>query len=298
MDHQKWWQVKSLFVSLMFLSSLVKGSKSYEDHESLENFLCKQVNKEIVKPRTGVFYNISLPSNYTGIKVRVVRLRAASFFVRGVSFSLFNIPPHVVPQPNRKRMTILYENLGNWSSHYYNVPNYKMLTPVFGFTAYTSSESAFLDDNEKMNFIIEGNPIKIRFSHVGLHAKNDTPICVKFSDDGSVEFKNMTKPYVCEAYSTGHYTLVVPSHKEKSENQRFNKGLVLGFVIGFVGLVVLVLVLVALVKAADRKRIRKFERNSEGGEPFDTFWIGETKLPLASMIRTQPVLENDDFAHY
>jgi hypothetical protein len=51
--------------------------------------------------------------------------------------------------------------------------------------------------------------------------------------------------------------------------------------------------LVNLVKAAKRKKIKKLENNSENGEPFDTFWIGDSKLPLASMIRTQPVLEND-----
>ncbi|XP_061349877.1 uncharacterized protein LOC133295097 [Gastrolobium bilobum] len=198
-------------------------------------------------------------------------------------------------------MSILYENLGNWSSHYYSVPNYTMVAPVFGFMAYSSSETT-LTECEKMNFIIQGDPITIQFPQVGSHEKNNTPICAKFSGDGSVEFNNMTEPYVCEAQSQGHYTLVIPSPKEvhntRGQSKRFTIWWVLGFVIGFVGLVILALVLLALVKAEKRRRIRKMERNSEGGEPFDTFWIGETKLPLAPMIRTQPNLENDEVIPY
>ena len=34
------------------------------------------------------------------------------------------------------------------------------------------------------------------------------------------------------------------------------------------------------------------EKVSERGESFDTVWIGKSKLPSASMVRTQPVLEN------
>lgn len=292
MDQYKWWQVIWLFMSIiMILSSLVETLQTH-DHESLEDFFCKQVNKDIENRKTGIFYNTSLPSNYTGMKFRVVRLRTSSFYIRGLNYSIFNFPPHVVPQPNRKRMVILYENFGNWSSHYFNVPtSYTMVAPVFGFVAYTSSENAFIG-KEKMSFVIQEKPILIHFHHVRLHEKNDTPICVEFLDNGILKFNNMSKPYVCEVYGTGHYTLVVPS-------PLYNKNLftiwwILGFVTAFVGLVLLVMVLVTLVKAAKMRQRKKLEKNSENGEAFDTFWIGETKMPLGSMIRTQPVLiEND-----
>ncbi|KAJ1429541.1 hypothetical protein SESBI_08313 [Sesbania bispinosa] len=297
MGLHKWWQVTCLMIVSLFLSYLVEGSHAY-GNESLEAFLSKQVNKGIKRPRTGVFYNISLPANYTGMQVSVVRLRSDSLWLRGVNHSFLNLPPRVVPQPNRKRIAILYENLGNWSSHYYNVPNYTIMGPVFGFTVYSSSNTTLIDSYEKMNLVIEGNPITIQFPHVVSHEKNNTPICVKFSAGGSVKFNNMTKPYVCKAQGPGHYALVVPSPKEahtKSQTKKkFPTWWVVGFVIGFVGLVIFALVLLAIVKEAKRRRIRKLEKNSEGGEPFDTFWIGETKLPIASMIRTQPVLENDD----
>ncbi|CAK8560744.1 unnamed protein product [Lathyrus sativus] len=292
MDQHKWWQVIWLVISIiMFLSSLVQTLQTY-DHESLEDFFCKQVNKDIENPKTGIFYNTSLPSNYTGMKVRAIRLRTSSFYIRGLNYSIFKFPPHVVPQPNRKRMVILYENFGNWSSHYFNVPtDYTMVAPIFGFVAYTSSENAFIV-KEKMSFVIHGKPILIHFHHVRLHDKNDTPICVKFLDDGILEFHNMSKPYVCEAYGTGHYTLVVPS---PFPSPLYNKNIfTIWWILGFVGLVLLVLVLVTLTEVAKKRKIKKLEKNSENGEAFDTFWIGETKMPLGSMIRTQPVLiEND-----
>ncbi|XP_057454733.1 uncharacterized protein LOC130746199 [Lotus japonicus] len=301
MGLHKWWQVTWMILYL-FLSSFVEGSHAY-DHGSLDAFFRNHANKEIGRPRTGVFYNLSLPANYTGMEIAVIRLRTDSFWLRGVKHSFLNFPPRVVPQPNRERMAIVYENLGNWSSHYYNVPNHTMVAPVFGFRAYTSSEKALIS-TEKMDLIIEGDPITIQFHHVGPHEKNNTPICAKFGAGGSVEFNNMTKPYVCEAETPGHYTLVVKSPKKihispkivhpQSQSKGFNTWWVLGFVIGSVGLVIFALVLIALVKEAKRRRIRKMEKISEGGEPFDTFWIGDTKLPLAPMIRTQPVLENDD----
>ncbi|KAK7275297.1 hypothetical protein RIF29_16409 [Crotalaria pallida] len=297
----KWWQVRWIIVSL-FLSSLVESSNTYKP-DSLDDFLCKHANKEIEKPRTGALYSISLPANFTGMEVSVIRVRTVSFWLRGVNHSFFNIPRRVVPQPNRMRMAILYENLGNWSSHYYNVPNHTMIAPVLGVIPYTSSETTLIDC-EKMDLIIQRDPITVHFTNVRRpHDENVTPICAKFGSGGSVKFSNMTMPYVCEAHDQGHYTLVVPSSKApthtvahahaQSKSKRFNIWWVLGFVIGFVGLVMLVLISITIVKMAKRRRIRKMEKSSERGVALDTFWIGETKLPSASTMRTQPVLEND-----
>ncbi|RDY06658.1 hypothetical protein CR513_09318, partial [Mucuna pruriens] len=269
------------------------SSHTYYDHKSLDAFLCELVNKEIEKPSTGVFYDVSLPSNFTGMQVSVVRLRSISLWSRGMNYSFSDLPPRMVPQPNEERLAILYENLGNWSSLYFNVPKHTMVAPVLGLTAYSSTISAFVD--EKIQFIIKHDPIRIRFPSVEQQGKNNTPICARFSADGLVHFNDMTEPYVCEAYSQGHYTLVVPSlPSPHTHSKRFSTWWVFGFVIGFVGLVILALVLLALIKEAKKRRIKKMEKNSSGGEPFDTFWIGETKLPLASMIRTQPTLESGD----
>jgi len=292
MGLQRWWQVTLVFACL-FSSSFVEGLQSYYDHKSLDSFLRMQANKEIKNPRTGVIYNVSLPSNLTGMEVSVVRFRSFSLWLRGRNYSFFNLPPRLLSRPSKKRIAILYENLGNCSSHYYNVPNHTMVAPVLGVMAYSSSESAFLD--EKINITIRGDPIKIWFPHVDERGRNGTPICAKFGDNGVVKFRNMTEPYACEVYKQGHYTIVIPSYPSLNKfhhGKRFTTWWVLGFAIGFLGLVILALILLALVKEVKKRKIRKMEKNSDGGELFDTFWIGETKLPLASSLRTQPILEN------
>ncbi|BAT98039.1 hypothetical protein LR48_Vigan707s002200 [Vigna angularis] len=295
MGLHRWWQV-TLVIVCLFSSSLVEGLKTYSDRKSLDSFLRMQANEEIKNPKTGVLYNVSLPSNLTGMEVSVVRLRSFSLWSRGMNYSFFNLPPRIMSRPSQKRITILYENLGNCSSHYYNVPNHTMVAPVFGVMAYSSSESALVD--EKINFTIHGDPIKIWFPLADERGRNHTPLCAKFTDNGLVKFKNMTKPYVCEVHRQGHYTLVIPSFPfpdelhTHSHGRRFTTWWVLGFAIGFIGLVVLGLILLALVMEVKKRKIRKMEKNSAGEELFDTFWIGETKLPLASSIRTQPILEN------
>ncbi|CAJ1950311.1 unnamed protein product [Sphenostylis stenocarpa] len=233
MEFHRWWQVTLLLVSLL-LSSRVEGSQTHYEHNSLDSFLRMKANQEIEKPRTGVFYNISPPSNLTGMEVSVVRLRSFYLWSRGTNYSFVNLPPRIMPRPIHKRIAILYENLGNWSSHYYNVPNHRMVAPVFGVMAYSSSKSTFID--EKVNFTIYGDPIKIWFPHVDEHGRNGTPICAVFSDNGLVKLQNMTKPYVCEAHSQGHYTLVIPlflspnEPHSQSQGKRFTTWWVLGFV--------------------------------------------------------------------
>ena len=97
----------------LFLSCLVGGSQSYfYDRESLDDFLRKQANKETERLRKGVLSNVSLPSNFTGMEVSVVRLRSFSLWSRGMNYSIFSLPPRILPQPNEKRITILFENLG------------------------------------------------------------------------------------------------------------------------------------------------------------------------------------------
>ncbi|KAL4385787.1 hypothetical protein GQ457_15G019530 [Hibiscus cannabinus] len=58
-------------------------------------------------------------------------------------------------------------------------------------------------------------------------------------------------------------------------------------------LLVVVLARVAInVRRWERKKIETMEKESETGVALDTFWIGGDKMPSASMIRTQPILEH------
>ncbi|MED6137877.1 hypothetical protein PIB30_069102 [Stylosanthes scabra] len=296
----KWWQVKWLIINVVSFfffffssSSFVKGSNfTTYSHESLDDLLCKQASNDMKGKsiKTGIIYDISIPPNMTGMEVSVVRLRAFSIWFRGLNHSFLILPPKIVAQPSRKRIAILYENLGKWSNLYFNISNYTMVAPIVGFIAYSSSENQLLDC-EKIKIGTQGGNISIRFRNVSSHPKNVTPLCARVGDNGSVEFSNMTKPYLCEAQNQGHYTLVIPS-SSSSGKESSKLWWVLGFVIGFVVLVLLGLILVAM-KIIKRRKIKEMEKVSEVEEAFDTFWIGDTKLPSATMIRTQPSLENE-----
>lgn len=265
------------------------------DSKSLSNFFHDYVNKSIVKTQTGILYNIPLPSNFSGMDVTFVRLRSGSLRNRGANFSSFYIPPKVVPNPYVKRLAIVYENLGNWSSLYYKVPNYSLVASVVGFTVY---DSPSVLGTEKLNLSVKGKPISIWFDdYVALRGKNDTPKCVKFSDDGGFEINNMTSNNGCIASGQGHFSIVVPSSPHDpmilKKKKTYWKWWLIGFGGGFVGVVLLILASTAIFKIVKRKRLRAMEKQSEQGVAFDTLWVGASKMPSVSMVRTQPTIEND-----
>ncbi|PON81827.1 hypothetical protein TorRG33x02_223430 [Trema orientale] len=290
----KSWYV--IWVISLSLSLFVKAYSSGYDAKALTSFFHDYANKSVVNPQTGTLYNIPLPSNFTGMELRFVRLRSGSFRKRGANFSSFYLPPKLVPEPYVKRLAIVYENLGNWSSLYYKVPNHSLVAPVIGFTVYDSPRVL---GTKKLNFSIRGEPISIWFDHIELqHGKNDTtPKCVKFGDDGSYVIKNMSKTNGCVTTSQGHFSIVVPSDPSppvlRMKRKRCLKWWLIGFGGGFIGVVLLVLATTATVMIVKRRRLRAMEKQSEKGVSFDTFWVGRSKMPSASMIRTQPTIEHD-----
>lgn len=284
----KSWYV--IWVISLSVSFFIKASSGY-DSKSLTTFFHDYANKSLVKPKTGTLYNVSLPANFTGMELKFVKLRSGSFRNRGANFSSFHIPPKVIPKPYVKRIAILYENLGNWSSLYYKVPNYSLVTPVIGFSVY---DSPSVLGTKKLNFTIQKNPISIWFKQIELHGKNDTPKCVKFGDDGSYEITNMSKGHGCVTRTHGRFSVVVPSPPlMRMKKKNYLKWWLIGFGGGFIGVVLLVLATIAIFKIVKRKRLRAMEKQSEKGVSFDTFWVGSSRMPSASMIRTQPTIEND-----
>lgn len=281
--HKSWSITWVLFC--LSLSLFAQGSNDY-DLESLNKFAHDYATKFLAHPRTGTLYSISLPANFSGIEVSVVRLRSGQFWATGKNFSFFQIPPRIMPTPYAKRIAIMYQNLGNWSSYYFKVPGYKLVAPVVGFVAYDSSNSSTIG-NRKVKFSTMGRPISVHFPLIDRReGKNATPKCVKFGADGSFTLRNMNKSHVCVTEGQGHFSVVVP--KTRADGRiRFS---VLGFSLGFVGLVFMGLIIAATFR---RKKMRGMEKQTERGVAFDTFWIGGSKMPSASMIRTQPALEND-----
>ncbi|KAL6290423.1 hypothetical protein ACE6H2_007933 [Prunus campanulata] len=305
MEFFKSWRILWLIFSLSFSSSssFVQASYGY-DPESLSTFFHDYANTSLRNPHTGTLYNISLPANFSGMEASFVRVLSAKFWSRGANFSSFQIPPRVIPMPYGRRLAIVFENLGNWSSSYYQMSNYTLVAPVVGFMAYDSPNATPIG-NQKLNFTTQGDPITIRFSHMDdVQGKNVTPKCVQFGAAGSFEIKNMTKENECITHGLGHFSIVVPSPPRPApspapmstpeKKKRHRKGLGKGFVVGIViGLVLLGLVMIATFKLWRRKKLKAMEKQSEKDVAFDTFWVGRSKMPSASMTRTQPYLEHE-----
>lgn len=266
----------------------VEGLNDY-DSESLDVFIHQQAWKALERPYTGRLYRVHLPANFSTMEVSVIRLRSGSLWARGVNFSSFHIPPGTFPIPHVKRLALVHENLGNWSSDYFKVPGFSLVSPVIGFMVYDATNLSSLG-NIKINFSILREPISVHFPGV-LVPKEETEFkCVTFGDDGSVQFSNMTTPNVCFAQGQGHFAVVVPAPPVRKH--RWWKWWVVGFGGGSAGLVMVVVAVLAIVKVVKKNKLEEMERKSENSEALSSILVGRSKVPSATMIRTQPVLEN------
>ncbi|KAK6804620.1 hypothetical protein RDI58_002404 [Solanum bulbocastanum] len=277
---------------LLLLSSLnvARGSSSTMDRDSLDSYIHEFSIKNMSKRHTGKLYDIPLPTNFSGMESSIVRLRSSSFWRRGANFSFFKIPHRVLPWPFVKRFDIIYENLGNLSSKYYDVANYTFVTPVIGFLAYDARRSR---ENYGM---VELNTME---NHILIHFPpnnnddNKNVKCVRFVKNGTIEFSNVTMNNTCMSRGQGHFAIVVPSLKaEEEEKKRKWKWWVIGFGVGIVGLILLIVMGILIYKCVRLKKRGNMERQSEKSEALDDVWVGNSRMPSASAIRTQPVLEN------
>lgn len=296
---KSWYNVIWL-IFFLSSSSFLQASYGY-DPESLSAFFHDYANTSVRYPHTGKLYNLSLPANFSGMEASFLRIRSAKFWLGGVNFSSVYIPPLVVPMPYVKRIAIVYENLGNWSSVYYKVSNYRLVAPVIGFLAYDSSSSAV--GTQKINFLTQGDSIVIQFPHIDVQ-EGEIPKCVEFGPDGSFWIKNMTGANECHTHGEGHFSLVVPSpitptptptptpRATRKNSEKWRKGLIAGIF----GLILLGLVMIGMYKLVRRRQLRAMEKQSEKGVAFDTFWVGRSKMPSAAMTRTQPYLEQAEYA--
>ncbi|KAK6918277.1 Protein of unknown function DUF1191 [Dillenia turbinata] len=283
-----------VFINFSILSSFSQAQPSVSLDDFIKDYAFKTSQP---KPKTGALYTVTLPSNFSGIEASIARFRSASFWQRGANFSTFYIPPRVLAMPFAKRIAIVYKNLGNLSSEYYNVPNYTLVSPVLGFRVYDASSSNPTTPGRNLNVSIRGDPIMVRFPLVPvLEDQNVTKSCVRFGHNGLVEeFSNFVVPNLCVTRQQGHYTIVVPYVKNE-ENEDFfkkRKWWVIGIGIG-VGLILLILVGSWVYKMMVARRIRRMERESEKEVAIDSIWIRSTsKMPSATVIRTQPEIENE-----
>lgn len=275
-----------LVLALLFCGHSLEDAAT----QSLNSFVQEYAFRSLVKhrPHTGALYAAMLPRNLSGMDVSVVRLRSQRLWRRGANFSYFRIPPRTRPIPHVKRLTIVYQNMGNWSSHYYNLPGYSLISSVVGFMVFDASN---VSDVSVRNITLSttGQPIFVEFPNVtfmgGMKSKAR---CVVFTGNGTFYLSEMRLPSVCHSREQGHFSIVVPLEKKR----RLWCVWVVGSVLGFLGLITVgYYVGVLSVRLLKAKRIRAMERQADEVSVLQSRWVGSSKMPSAAVTRTQPVLE-------
>ncbi|XP_038979931.1 uncharacterized protein LOC103702233 [Phoenix dactylifera] len=164
------------------------------------------------QPHTGVPYVGIAPSNVSGVKIAVLRLRNGNFRNRGFKrYKEFEIPNGVIVQPYVRRLALVYHNLGNRSSIYCSLPpGYSYLTFVIGFLAY-NAENISASNLPELDLVASKSAISIRFSTAKAVPNGRTARCVWFNLDGSLEFRYLVGSNLCSTYRQGHFSIVVNS---------------------------------------------------------------------------------------
>ncbi|XP_057415428.1 uncharacterized protein LOC130710245 [Lotus japonicus] len=260
--------------------------------DSLNSLVQDFAFKSLVKrrPQTGALYDALLPQNLSGMDVSVVCLRSRRLWNKGANFSYFRIPPRTVSIPHVKRLAIVYQNLGNWSSHYYSLPGYTLISSVVGFMVFDASN---VTDTRVRNLTLNtmGHPISIQFPNVSfIGGMNSRTRCVAFIANGTIQLSEMSSPGVCCSRDQGHFSVVLPLPKRRRQWYLW----LIGFLIGFFGLIIVGYVGFSSMRLVKTKRIQAMEKQANEDLVLESRWVGNSKMPSATVTRTQPALESSD----
>ncbi|XP_060211029.1 uncharacterized protein LOC132638058 [Lycium barbarum] len=278
-----------LFLKLFLLVQCSNNSLT----ESLEVILHEHAFKTLVHQHTGSLYNASVPSSLAGMKLSLVRLRSKTLWEKGENFSGFSIPPRTIPVPYVKRIHIVYNDLGNLSSHYFNISGYSLLTSVIGFMVYDApSHISNITSLAKIDLRPMGQPISIEFKNLTL-MKGRTVKCAMFDENGKFSLNEMRFPNLCYTRNHGHFTIVLPLENRKK--RRIWGFLAIGFVIGLFGVALVVVVGRMVMGIFKAKKTSEMEREAEEGVFLGDIVVGRSKMPVANVTRTHPVLEGPCF---
>ncbi|XP_074581708.1 uncharacterized protein LOC141838196 [Curcuma longa] len=284
---------------------------STDDARSLDTLLQDYAYRALVHPRTGFVYDGTVPSNLTGIRIAAIRLRSGSLRRRGVErYKEFGIPSDIVVQPYVERLVLVYQNLGNWSSFYYPLPGFTYLTPVLGLLAYDGTNLS-ATNLPKLDFAATNLPVSINFSNVVPVPSGVIARCVWFGLNGSPDFRDLESRNKCSVFRQGHFSIVVNSSEivlppAPSEGpglslnpvvSRSNKSklwkIIVVSVVGVIALVLLALLILLMLKYTRNKKVAKMEQLADAGVSLHTASVGNARVPVASGLRTQPILENE-----
>ncbi|XP_065863451.1 uncharacterized protein [Euphorbia lathyris] len=283
-------------ISSLYFPQSVFTKNNITSTDSLDAFLLNSAFNTLIRhrPRTGALYTALLPSDLSGINASIVRLRSRRLWNVGANFTHFQIPPKTKTIPHVKRLAIVYQDLGNWSSHYYNIPGYAMVTPVVGFEVFNASRGKSV---QRIGLDTRGRRIVIRFSNLrffGGGAKK----CVAFSfgENGGFRLDEVSEENVCYARDEGRFAIVVET--KGGGGPRGKKVWLVwvlgGFVIGFGGIFLGVFYGMMCKKFVKSKKIEVMEKQAEEDSVLETMWVGSSKMPCATVTRTQPNIESSD----
>ncbi|KAK4804560.1 hypothetical protein SAY86_004377 [Trapa natans] len=283
-----------LWLSLfgMPLSGSAQNPGNLSGARTLDAVLQEHGFGALVRPKTGISYDGTAPSNLTGVKISALRLHSGSLKARGVShYKEFDIPKGVIVAPYSQRLVFVYQNLGNWSDAYYPLPGFTYLAPILGLLAYNGSNLSATSLPE-LNIMASQDPISISFSNMGGAPSESTPKCVWFNLHGSVNFSSLLLGNKCNTTQQGHFSVVVVAVSEKRKSKK--NWIIVGSVVGGLLLLSLLAVLALWTKKQwYKRRILDMERASDAGEALSMTTIGDIRTPSANGTRTQPALEHD-----
>lgn len=272
------------------LFPVVKSFDNHVTNESLDAFLQDLTLKALLhrRPHTNALYKADLPENLEGIKMAVVRIRSKTLWSRGANFSNIHIPRGTLPVPYVRRISLVYLDFGNWSSHFYKVKGYSLVSPVVGFMAFDASNISS-NTVTKLDLNIMLKPIEIQFPSLTLpEESNGRERCARFGANRTIQITEMSTRNSCYCRNQGFLSIVVPSERKKRVWDLWLEG----FVLGFVGLVVVWFVGMVLIKVLMAKKIHEMEREAEESVGLEIIWIGTSKMPSAAVTRTHPAIEN------
>ncbi|CAN0825156.1 hypothetical protein LINGRAHAP2_LOCUS324 [Linum grandiflorum] len=276
------------------------SSSPPSDFKPLEALIRSGAMTALISQRTGVLADVPLPSNYSTVSASVIRLRTRRFHDLGTdASSLFVFPPGIIPYPFPPRIAIVFFNLGpELSPLYFRVPGYSIIAPVIGFSAYDAGANFSDPAVESLQFTFSSAAVGSilarvpRQSPAAIGAEGEMK-CVKFiGGQGLVQLTNVTGDSICETEGSGRFTVVVPVREETEEEKAEVIRKVIVAAAGAMGAICLLVICVTSYKMVRSHRIEKMVGEAENGLAFDTTWIGRSKMPSASMVRTQPTLEH------
>lgn len=283
-----------LLALLVFCVSIDAASGSNAtSSESLDVVLHKHAFGALVhhRPLTGALYVAPLPTNLAGIQVAVLRLRSKTLWRKGANFSNFQIPPRTLSVPYVRRVLLVYQDLGNQSSHYYNITGYSLVSSVVGFMVYDASNFT-INNTTKLDVSTTGTRISVQFPNLTFESgTNPKTSCAIFGAPGIVSITSRSLDNVCYTRNAGHFSIVTPVQR----NEKTKKFWVIGTVLGFILLISGSFLGVVCVKMFKLKKTHEMEKAASEGVILDTIWIHNSKMPCAIVTRTHPNLENTDF---